>query len=280
MASGHVEYKQYLNTSKRVPRSLLTKVERNSKGKVQLRQILGENEVLNNPKPVGLIKHLLAFSTDTDSLVVDFFAGSCTTAQAVLELNREDEGNRRFIMVQLPEPTPEGSIAKNAGYDTIADIGKERVRRVLANMQEDDKCVESEDLGVQVFQLTQSNYRLWNGVEEDIPESYADQIRLLSDNPLVEGWTPENVIYEVALKEGYQLESSIEQIKEVAQNTIFRVSSADKKQSFFICLDTELFQDDIDKLGLTNDDLFVCLDQALDDTQAANLALQCRLKTI
>ena len=276
----HVEYKQYLNTSKRVPRSLLTKVERNSKGKVQLRQILGENEVLNNPKPVGLIKHLLAFSTDTDSLVVDFFAGSCTTAQAVLELNREDEGNRRFIMVQLPEPTPEGSIAKNAGYDTIADIGKERVRRVLANMQEDDKCVESEDLGVQVFQLTQSNYRLWNGVEEDIPESYADQIRLLSDNPLVEGWTPENVIYEVALKEGYQLESSIEQIKEVAQNTIFRVSSADKKQSFFICLDTELFQDDIDKLGLTNDDLFVCLDQALDDTQAANLALQCRLKTI
>ena len=275
-----VQYKQYLNTSKRVPRSLLTKVERNSQGKVQLRQILGENEVLNNPKPVGLIKHLLEFSTDPDSLVVDFFAGSCTTAQAVLELNREDDGNRRFIMVQLPYPTPEGSIAKNAGYDTIADIGKERVRCVLANMQEDDKCVESEDLGVQVFQLTQSNYRLWNGVEEDIPESYADQIRLLSDNPLVEGWTPENVIYEVALKEGYQLESSIEQIKEVAQNTIFRVSSADKKQSFFICLDTELFQDDIDKLGLTNDDLFVCLDQALDDTQAANLALQCRLKTI
>ena len=136
-----VQYKQYLNASKRVPRSLLTKVERNSQGKVQLRRILGENEVLNNPKPVGLIKHLLEFSTDADSLVVDFFAGSGTTAQAVLELNREDDGNRRFVMVQLPEPTPEDSIAKNAGYDTIADIGKERVRRVLANMQEDNEVL-------------------------------------------------------------------------------------------------------------------------------------------
>ena len=275
-----VQYKQYLNTSKRVPRSLLTKVERNSQGKVQLRQILGENEVLNNPKPVGLIKHLLQFCTDTDSLVVDFFAGSGTTAQAVLELNREDSGNRRFIMVQLPEPTPEGSIAREAGYETISDIGKTRVQRVLESMREDNCFVESEDLGVKVFKLTQSNYQLWNGVAEDSPESYAEQIKLLSDNPLVGGWTPENVIYEVALKEGYQLESSIEQVKEVAQNTIFRISSADEKQSFFICLDAELFQDDIDKLGLTNDDLFVCLDQALDDTQAANLALQCRLKTI
>ena len=275
-----VQYKQYLNTSKRVPRSLLTKVERNSQGKVQLRQILGENEVLNNPKPVGLIKHLLEFGTDPDSLIVDFFAGSCTTAQSVLELNREDGGKRRFIMVQLPEPTPEDSIAKRAGYETIADIGKERIRRVLANIQEDGECVESEDLGVKVFKLTESNYRLWNGIAEDAPESYSQQIRIFSDNPLIEDWISENVIYEVALKEGYCLDSSIEQVEGVERNTIFQVSSADGKQSFFICLDAELLQDDIDKLGLTNDGLFVCLDQALDDTQAANLALQCRLKTI
>ena len=275
-----VEYKMYLNTSKRVPRSLLTKVERNSQGKAQLRHILGENEILNNPKPVGLIKHLLQFSTDPNSLVVDFFAGSCTTAQAVLELNHEDSGNRRFIMVQLPEPTPEDSIARKAGYETISDIGKTRVQRVLANMREGNCFVESEDLGVKVFKLTQSNYQLWNGVAEDSSESYVEQIKLLSDNPLVGGWTPENVIYEVALKEGYCLDSSIEHVKGVERNTIFRVSSVDEKQSFFICLDTELFQDEIDTLGLTNDDLFVCLDQALDDTKASNLALQCRLKTI
>ena len=276
----HVEYKMYQNTSKRVPRSLLTKGERNSDGKKQLAEILGESDVLNNPKPVGLIKYLLQFSTNPDSLVVDFFAGSCTAAQAVLELNREDGGNRQFIMVQLPEPTPDGSIAKKAGYGTISDIGKERIRRVLMNMQSDEGLIGSEDLGVKIFKLTMSNYRLWNGVAEDTPESYSEQMRMFSDNPLIEDWILENVIYEVMLKEGYRLDSLIEQVKDVKRNTIFRVVSADQTQIFYICLDEELFQDDIDTLGLTDGDLFVCRDQALDDTKAANLALQCRLKTI
>ena len=277
-----VEYKMYLNTSKRVPRSLLTKEERNSDGKKQLSDILGVSDVLNNPKPVGLIKHLLQFSTDPDSIVVDFFAGSCTTAQAVLELNREDGGNRQFIMIQLPEPTPENSIARKAGYETISDIGKARIQGVLTSMREDNGFVDSEDedLGVKIFKLSKSNYRLWNGISEDAPESYAEQMRMFSDNPLIEDWAPGNVIYEVALKEGYRLDSFIEQVKDAERNTIFRITSADQTQAFYICLDDELFQDDIDTLGLINDDLFVCRDQALDDTQAANLALQCRLKTI
>ncbi len=276
----HVEYKKYLNSSVRVPRSLLTDQERNSDGKKQLGEILDASDVLNNPKPVGLIKHFLRFSTDPDSLVVDFFAGSCTTAHAVMELNREDGGNRRFIMVQLPEPTPEKSIARKAGYETIADIGKTRIQRLLAKMRANDLFRESEDLGVKVFKLMESNYRLWNGVEKDTHESYVEQLQFFSGSPLVEDWIPENVIYEVALKEGYQLDSPINAVKGVERNTIFRIVSADQKQAFFICLDEELCQDDIDTLGLTNDDLFVCLDQSLDDTQAANLALQCRLKTI
>ena len=272
-----VEYKMYLKNSKRVPRSLLTKVERNSHGKSQLRDIFGVDDVLNNPKPVGLIKHLLAFSTDSDSLIVDFFAGSCTTAQAVLELNEEDGGNRRFMMVQLPEPTPEKSIARNAGYETISDIGKERIRGFLAKMEDGNLYM---DLGVRVFKLAESNYRQWNGIAEDAHESYAEQIRLFSDNPLIDGWKPENVIYEVAVKEGYRLDSLIEPVAGIEQNTIYQSVSADKQQSFFICLDQELFQDELNKLGLTSDDLFVCRDQALGDTKAANLALQCRLKTI
>ena len=277
-----VEYKMYLHTSKRVPRSLLTKEERNSDGKKQLSDVLGVADVLNNPKPVGLIKHLLQLSTDPDSLVVDFFAGSCTTAQAVLELNREDGGNRRFIMVQFPELTPENSIARKSGYKTISDIGKARIQGILTSMQKDNGFIDSEDedLGVKTFKLSESNYRLWSGVSEDAPESYAEQMRIFSDNPLMEDWVPENVIYEVALKEGYRLDSLIEQVKDVERNTIFRVVSADQTQVFYICLDDALSQDDIDTLELTNDDLFVCRDQALDDTQAANLALQCRLKTI
>ena len=275
-----VEYKKYLNESDRLPRSLLTQVERNIEGKKQLSAALGEPNILNNPKPVGLIKHLLEFGTDPDSLVVDFFAGSCTTAQAVLELNRTDNGNRKFIVVQLPEPTPEKSLARNAGYETISDIGKTRIQRLLDRMRTDNLFRESQDLGVKVFRLTESNYRQWNGVEERNAESYANQLRLFSDNPLVDQWIPKNVIYEVALKEGYQLDCSIEQVNGLERNTIFQVISRDETQTFYICLDAELFQDEIDKLGLTTDDLFVCLDKALDDTKAANLALQCRLKTI
>ena len=236
--------------------------------------------VFKFPKPVELIKHFLLIATKRDDLVLDFFAGSCTTAQAVLELNRENDGNRRFIMIQLPESTPENSDARNAGYETISDIGKERVRRVIANMQEDKVLAKSEDLGVKVFKLAESNYRLWNGVAEDTPESYAEQLRLFSGNPLITDWIPQNVIYEIALKEGYRLNCLIEQVRGVDQNTIFRITSADQKQMFYICLDEELFQNEIDKLGLTTNNLFVCFDHALDDTKASNLALQCRLKTI
>lgn len=183
-------------------------------------------------------------------------------------------------MVQLPEPTPEGSKARKAGYETISDIGKERIRGVITKLGEGSLFQDSDDLGVRVFKLTESNYRLWDGIEEDAPESYAEQMQLFANSPLVEGWITENVIYEVAVKEGYRLDSLVEPVIDVEKNTIFRVVSADKQQSFFICLDEELFQDEMNKLELTNDDLFVCRDQALDDTKAANLAFQCRLKTI
>ena len=275
-----VGYKLYLNETARVPRSLLTKVEQNSRGREQLRELFNTDGVFTNPKPIGLIKHLLQFSTDPDSIVLDFFAGSATTALAVMELNEEDDGNRRFIMIQLPEPTSEKSKARDAGYETISDIGMARVQLALDNMREGNGSVGAKNLGMKVFKLAESNYQSWNGVPEDAPESYAEQMRLFLDNPLVEDWVPENVVYEVALKEGYQLNSSIEQVEGIKQNTIFRVVSANQKQAFYICLDEELFQDDIDTLGLTHDDLFVCLDKALDDTQASNLALQCRLKTI
>ena len=275
-----VGYKLYLNESARVPRSLLTKVEQNSRGREQLRELFDNDGIFTNPKPIGLVKHLLQFSTDHDSIVLDFFAGSGTTAHAIVELNEEDGGNRKFIMIQLPEPTSEKSKARSTGYETISDIGKDRIQRALTIRRENNLVVGSADLGVKVFKLTGSNYQLWKGIEGDVPASYAEQIRFFIENPLIEDWIPENVVYEIALKEGYRLDSHIEQLQNLTQNTIFRVVSPDQKNAFYICLDEALFQDDINALGLINDDLFVCLDEALNDTQASNLALQCRLKTI
>ena len=264
-----VEYKLYQNEAARVLRSLLTDVERNSHARAQLRRIFKADDIFDYPKPVGLIKHLLQFSTDSDSIVLDFFAGSCPTAQAVLELNQEDGGNRQFIVVQLPEPTPEKSDARKAGFETIAEIGKERVRRV---------CLQ-ENAGFRVFKLAESNYRTEDDVRTEDVQTYIAQLENTID-ALREGWREEDVLYEVAIKEGYPLDSTIARVANLATNTVFRIAAPDGSQLFHICLDAALVPKDIERLGLSKNSVFICRDVALTDTLAANLALQCSLKTI
>jgi adenine-specific DNA-methyltransferase len=180
---------------------------------------------------------------------------------------------------------PEDSPARKVGFKTVADIGKERIRRVIAKMQQEDEGKlpldtreTPEDLGFKVFKLALSNYRLWRGVEEDTPDTYAQQMALFTD-PLVDAWTAENVIYEVALKEGYGLNCRIDAV-DGEEATVYRVMDPDKEQSFLICLDEALHPETVQALDLTREDLFVCRDIALTDDPAANLALQCRLKTI
>ncbi len=264
-----VEYKLYQNEAARVLRSLLTDVERNSHARAQLRRIFKADDIFDYPKPVGLIKHLLQFSTDADSIVLDFFAGSCPTAQAVLELNQEDGGNRQFIVVQLPELTPEKSEARKAGFETIAEIGKERIRRV---------CLQ-ENTGFRVFKLAESNYRTEDDVRTEDVQTYIAQLESTID-ALRDGWREEDVLYEVALKEGYPLDSEIERVTGLETNTVFQIAAPDGSQMFHVCLDAELAPRDIERLGLSKDSVFICRDVALTDTLAANLALQCRLKTL
>jgi adenine-specific DNA-methyltransferase len=251
----------------------------------------------DTPKPVRLIAHMLKIGTDPSSgdVVLDFFAGSSSTAQGLLELNNADGGNRHFVMVQLPEPTSEKKL------NTIAEIGKERIRRVIKDETKGKLDLRDreapEDLGFRVFKLAESNYRPWKGVENKDGAAYAEAMELFTD-PLVPGWKPTNVIYEVALKEGYGLTSTIEQVyppiapknkdeKESAQsaksadkNVVFRVTDPDKGQSFRISLDDRLKAATVKALALKKDDLFICRDSALTDEMAANLALQCNLKTI
>jgi adenine-specific DNA-methyltransferase len=143
-----------------------------------------------------------------------------------------------------------------------------------------------EDLGFKVFKLAPSNLRPWRGVGEDAPDAYAHQMELFRD-PLMDGWTVENVIYEVALKEGYGLNCQISPLplgkpapSEAEGMRAYRVTDPDRDQSFTICLDDHIDLADLSGLDLSPDDIFVCRDVALDDHVAANLALQCRLKTI
>lgn len=254
-------------------------------GTQEVKALLGEG-IYEFPKPTALLCEIVTMTGDKNAICLDFFAGSCTTAQAVLEMNRRDGGNREFIMVQLPEPTPEDSIDRKAGYDTIAEIGKERIRRVIAKLNKESEGKMDlgsrdtpENLGFKVFKLAESNYRSWAGVEDKDPEAYAKQMELYLD-PLVEDWQEENVIYEVALKEGYSLACLIEKVDKISESTVWIVADNDKEQSFYICLDDDIKEDAVKALELSTDCLFICRDKVLTDELAANLALQCNLKVI
>lgn len=227
--------------------------------------------VFDYPKPVKLIKLFLQIATKANDLILDFFAGSCTTAQAVMELNQEDNGNRQCIMVQFPEPTPEKSAARKAGFETIAEVGKERIRRVCQRT-----LIPS---GFRVFKLAPSNYNTKNISQTDASPDLFSELEDTLD-PLREGWLAEDVLYEIALKEGYPLDSAIQPVKELTTNTVFCITAPNETQSFHVCLDEQITETDIERLDLSKDAVFICRDIALDDTLAANLALQFRLKTI
>jgi len=285
-----VNFKQYLydeegNERQGKPFSIIEGIY-TQHGTNEIKDLLGDGKVFTFPKPSTLISKLAEIFTEENDLVLDFFAGSCPAAHGVMSLNRSDGHSRQFIMVQLPEPTPEDSIAREHGFETISDIGKERIRRVLIKLEEENNGKlelstrkTPEDLGFKVFKLTTSSYKPWTGTNDKDADKYIDQMEAFADR-LGEGWKPENVIYEVALKEGYGLNITIEEVGDIKTNKILRVCDPEKDQSFLICLDKKLKDETPKKLKLTKDDLFICRDNALTDEQAANLALQCKLKTI
>ncbi|MDZ4711307.1 MAG: site-specific DNA-methyltransferase [bacterium] len=189
----------------------------NKVARYELKDLFPEN-IFETPKPKKLIKRLLEISISKDALVLDFFAGSGTTAHAVLELNKEDGGNRKFILVQLPEKTAEDSEAYKAGYKTIADICKERIRRVIKNLESDVKNEqlkldkeenEKLDLGFKVFKLKHSNFKLWRSDVIETGDDLEKQLDAFED-PIKSGAEELNIVYELLLKLGYDLNVKLE----------------------------------------------------------------------
>jgi adenine-specific DNA-methyltransferase len=289
-----VRYKQYLrdeNGKERPskPYSILIGPY-TQEGTSEIRNLLGNGKIFPFPKPSELIKHFVSYTwADEEAIILDFFAGSSPTAQAVLEFNREHEGNRQFIMVQFPEPTAEESPARQEGFETIADIGKERIRRVIARMQEGDENGQlsldlhpDEDMGFKVFKLAPSTFRRWEPPAGETARALGQQLSLF-DRGLEAGADPIHVIYEVILKLGYSLNACIEPL-DLESNRVYRVTDeevgASEPSRFYVCLDDELQDATIDALPLDKEITFVCLDTALDDSRKVNLAMQCLLKVI
>ena len=227
-------------------------------------EALFEKRYFDFPKPVSWIKSLLSIGADKDSLIFDFFSGSGTTAHAVMQLNAEDNGNRRFICVQLPEVMDEKSEAFKAGFKNIAEISKERIRRAGKQIAENhpDKQL---DIGFKVFKLTDSHFKQW---QSPSAENLAQQIELFVD-PVRKEATPDAMLYEILLRLGLKLTAKVR-----SENQVFWVSD-ESGQQFALLLET-LSADLLDQVISAQPKKVVTLDSLFngDDALKKNAELQ------
>jgi adenine-specific DNA-methyltransferase len=246
---GRPRRKKYLNDLESEFTGLSSTLDTifNTQGTRELRAIFDDKEYFDFPKPVELIKILIEQGTvNDDDLILDFFSGSSTTAQAVLELSEQSSVNRKFIMVQLPEKCDENSEAFKAGYKTIADISKERIRRVIKKLEkeaEELKKKKASELpltdqpgaahrtphaelppGFKVFRLSPSSFKIWRG-NDITEENLVEQLDAFTD-PVREGSEKENMLYELILKSGYLLTDKVELLK--AQSSGLRAESTEQ----------------------------------------------------
>lgn len=234
------------------------KVPTNYIGKWENRISSSELKLLNIPfdfaKPTELIKYLISIlDTNKEMIILDFFSGSATTAHAVMQLNSEDNGNRKYIMVQLPETTDEKSEAFKAGYKNIAEIGKERIRRAgekikqeieeyNSNLKLGEEPKKVPDIGFKVFKVDDTNIK-WYDLEnfnEDGQYSFDDPDSL----DFVLGSNDIDIVYEIMLRQNdIRLSESLEVLTDIGNRTYFYAST------YLICLETEITEEMVEKLA-------------------------------
>lgn len=269
--------KRFLSEVKqgRVPQTLwpYSEVGHTQDAKRQLMECVAfehTDNVLDTVKPTGLIRRMLQISTcpQEADIVLDFFAGSGSTGHAVLEQNLQDSGNRQFILVQLPEPLP----TPESRLKTIADITKERIRRVITERNKEDESklpdggAKKQDLGFKLFKLAGSNLKPWNAEAPHEVGSLEKQLDL-HVNHIREGRTGDDLLYEILLKSGYPLTTSVE-VLQVVGKQVHSVSGG----LLFVCLERELTLELIRAMAEKKPERVVCLDEgfASNDQLKAN----------
>lgn len=259
-----------------VPTSILfyKDVGHSQEGRQELKKIFDDKGYFDGPKPVRLIRRLLTMAnTDDDSIILDFFSGSATTAHAVMQLNAEDGGNRQFIMVQLPEVCDEKSEAYKAGYQNICEIGKERIRRAGKKILEENNQMTLEDkeqldIGFKVFRLDSSNLKTW----DNTPVT-AEQMDLLHErmNDMIHRVKSDrsdlDMVSEIMLKLGVPLTYSITAI-EINDKTAYSIGD---DCLLLICLAPDVQPEDIEQMAeYAPAKLIISRESFVDDTAMAN----------
>ena len=232
-----VQFKQYLNSKGKKPRSMTMDFGGSIEGKKDINDLFNNDKVFPYPKSSKFISTLLKTIDSEDFIVLDFFSGSSTTAHSIFNINADDDGKRRFIMVQIPESIDEFSEAFNLGYKNICEIGKERIRRA------GDKIVQESgnkdlDIGFKVFKLDSSNLNKWDPDYDDL-----EQTLLVSQDNIKSDRTQEDLIYEIMLKYGIDLTLPIEEY-DAGENKIYSIGFG----ALLICLDNKITKDITDSI--------------------------------
>lgn len=258
------------------PQSILfyKDVGHSQEGRQELKKVFDDKGYFDGPKPVRLIRRLLTMAnTDNDSIILDFFSGSATTAHAVMQLNAEDGGNRQFIMVQLPEVCDEKSEAYKAGYKNICEIGKERIRRAGKKLIETDNQMTLEDkspldIGFRVFKLDSSNLKTW-----DNTPITAEQLDLLYErmNNMIHRVKSDrsdlDMVCEIMLKLGVPLTYSITAV-EINGKIAYSIGD---DCLLLICLAEDVQPEDIEQMAeYAPAKLIISRESFVDDTAMAN----------
>jgi adenine-specific DNA-methyltransferase len=235
---------------------------------------IGLEKFFDFPKSKELLLDIVKTSTNENSIILDFFSGSATTAHAVMQLNAEDGGNRKFIMVQLPEKTNDDSEAYKAGYKNICEIGKERIRRAgelvkkdliekNAKLDKDQEKVDPNklDIGFKVFKLEESNFKEWDSSKEPTIE----QLELFAD-PIKEGKSEEDVLYEVLLKYGV-FDQEVKKIK-INNKDIYSIS----ENYLIVMLSNKITPEDVEEVKKLKPKIVIFRDSGFngDDTIKIN----------
>ena len=249
----------------------------NEVGSEELERLFGVSNIFDNPKPHTLINYLIKAAEgkdkDDDFIILDFFAGSGSTGQAIYELD-EDAGNKKFILVQLNEKIDENKVAYKKGYRYIPEITRDRLMKSAKKNKQKNK-----ELGFKYYRLRSSNYKVW----ENIVEGDIEKLELAFEkfeSPLIDNWKEEDLLAEVMLIEGFPLDSKIEREEAYTKNKVQAVTSDFHEHRLLVCLDKKVSADTIKALQLKEDDVFICLDNAITDEQKVTLSDKGLIKTI
>jgi len=256
----NVYQKFYLEGRLKAPGNLWSDIEGNKKATRDVRALFDTKKVFDFPKPIGVITKCISIGANKDSIILDFFSGSATTAHAVMKLNSEDGGERKFIMVQLPEITSEDAEAYKAGYKNICEIGKERIRRAGKKIKEESPLTTQDlDTGFRVLKLDSSNM-------QDVyytPSEFNEQ-KLFDDN-IKPDRTEEDLLFQTMIELGIALSAKIEK-RSIAGKTVWSVSDS----YLMACFDEEVNETTIIEIARQQPYYFVMRDSSLANDQVAD----------